>query len=145
MLCGSSCKDFYFQIDFLKAHLIVACQRLRIGNASHLFSASFWFSQRFEIFIFKDTSRVRSFVLCFLAFTGEVLFPLSCSPQTPAFTCAHMSTEAPVHGWAPCGGANMSVPKTTEDNRGIITGQTDYTVQCWAGTAHPIDDIKRIL
>lgn len=36
------------------------------------------------------------------------------------------------------GRANMSVPKTTRDNRVIITGQTDYTVQCCHGlhTAH---------
>lgn len=67
--------------------------------------------------------------LVLFIFRQGALFPFSRSPQTPVFTCAHMSAEAPVRGGAPRGAANMSVPKTTGDNRGIITGQTDYTVQ----------------
>ena len=38
-----------------------------------------------------------------------------------------------MHG--PCV-ANTSVPKTTADNRVIITGQTDYIVQTWHSAAH---------
>lgn len=47
------------------------------------------------------------------------------------FTCAHThtSTKAPAHVRALCSKANTSVPKTTADNRVIITGQTDYTAQ----------------
>ena len=58
-------------------------------------------------------------------------------------TCTHMGTKAPVRGSALCGTANMSVPKTTADNRVIIRGQTDYTAQHCNSAPHVKSTLKK--